>query len=173
MSPRLIEDLRHVKDARLHAGAGASIIAGFERDCGIALPSEHKAFLRHSNGAEVYGGYIRLFGLHTAESIDSVAWNQPDCWKFAWGDRCLGYWCFAETAWGDQYGYALEALQIGGNADVYFLDALSMTPEIVASSFAEFLEKEFIRSAKEPYDAMMVQAREKLARRRRRHRQCS
>jgi hypothetical protein len=45
---------------------------------------------------------------------------------------------------------------------VYFMDALSMTPQEVASSFLEFLEKEFLRSARDPYDTMMKQARQKL-----------
>jgi hypothetical protein len=37
-----------------------------------------------------------------------------------------------------------------------------MTPRIWAPSFSEFLEKEFLRSAKVPYDAMTRQARQKF-----------
>ena len=37
-----------------------------------------------------------------------------------------------------------------------------MTPRIWAPSFAEFLEKEFLRSAKVPYDSMTRQARQDL-----------
>jgi hypothetical protein len=37
-----------------------------------------------------------------------------------------------------------------------------MTPEIVASSFAQFLESEFLRISIAPYDVMMVRARDKL-----------
>lgn len=162
MSSRFFEELRHLKDVRLHQGADGSLVARLESDNGFVLPSEHKDALHWSNGAEVYGGYIRLFGLHTRESIDSVVWNQPDCWKFAWRGRCSGYWCFGETAWGDQYAYPLESLRTGGNAKVYFMDALSMTPQVVASSFAEFMEKEFVRSAKAPYDAKIKRARQKL-----------
>src|SRR5690606_7136163 len=77
-------------------------------------------------------------------------------------NRCSPYWCFAETAWGDQYAYALEQLKNGGDGPVYFLDALSMTPQVVAASFAEFWEQEFVRSAKEPDDSMLPQARQKL-----------
>lgn len=162
MNSPLIEELRHLRDVGLHSGVDASLVAGLERDYGIVLPSEHRAVLQESNGVEVYGGYIRLFGVGTIESVDSSVWNQSDYWKFAWGDRCSGYWCFGETAWGDQYAYALDSLRGGGVAKVYFLSAFSMTPHIVASSFSEFLEKEFIRSANEPYDAMIKQARQKL-----------
>ncbi len=162
MSLRLLNELRHLKDASFHPGIDASLAAELEGNQGILLPSEHRAALQESNGIEVYAGYVRLFGVRTTESIDAIAWNQADCWKFAWGDRCAGYWCFGETAWGDQYAYALESLRIDEAAKVYFLDALSMTPQIVASSFTEFLEKEFLRSAKNPYDAMIKQARQKL-----------
>jgi hypothetical protein len=162
MSSLLIEDLDPLQDVRFHPGANVPLVDKFKSECGVPLPHQHGAVLQQSNGIEVYAGYIRLFGMHTTESIDSVAWNAPDCWKFAWGDRCSGYWCFAETGWGDQYAYALDALRTGGGVPVYFLDALSMTPQVVASSFAEFWEKEFVRTAKAPYDSMLKQARQKL-----------
>jgi hypothetical protein len=88
------------------------------RSCGSAkeLPNaagvarsfvdEHRVVLEQSNGIEAFAGYIRLFGVQTTGSIDAVVWNHP--WKFAWGDRCSGYSCFAETAWGDQYTYSLD-----------------------------------------------------------------
>jgi hypothetical protein len=37
-----------------------------------------------------------------------------------------------------------------------------MTPTLVATSFTEFLEKEFVCSARDPYDVMTKQARAKL-----------
>lgn len=151
-----------MKDVAFHHGADAPLLARFETEKGFALPPEHKELLRSSNGIEAYAGHVRLFGLYTTEGIDSVLWNQPAYWKFAWRNRCSAYWCFGETAWGDQYAYAVESLKAGTDAKVYFMDALSMTPEVVAASFAEFLQKEFVRSAKEPYDAMIKQARQKL-----------
>jgi hypothetical protein len=162
MNSRPLNELQNLEDARFHPGADASLIDSFESDHGLVLPKSHGELLQWSNGAEAYGGYLRLFGLYTMESIDSVIWNQPDNWKFAWGDRCSNYWCFGETAWGDQYAYSLGSLRAKEEAKVYFLTALSMTPQIVASSFDEFLEKEFIRSAKSPYDVMTRQARQKL-----------
>jgi hypothetical protein len=158
----LVQELRGLKDVVFHHGANAPLLTEFETESRLILPPEHKELLRWSNGVEAYAGYVRLFGLHTTESIDSVRWNQHDFWKFAWGDRCSEYWCFGETAWGDQYAYRVESLQAGGDAPVFFMDALSMTPEVVASSFAEFLQKEFVRSARDPYDAMIKLARQKF-----------
>jgi hypothetical protein len=158
----LLKELDRVVGSRLHSGVDPSQLVKVEQVFDLTLPSDHREALQRSNGAEAYAGYLRLFGVGTTESVDSVVWNQHEFWKFAWGDRCAGYWCFAETAWGDQYAYSLGPLRANGDATVYFLDALSMTPQVVASSFTEFLEKEFIRSAKAPYDAIMKQAREKF-----------
>lgn len=159
MSSRLIDELRKLSGARLYAGAEAALIAGVEREFGIVLPREHRAVLEASNGAEGYAGYFRLFGLRAGASIDAAAWNRPEWWSFAWADRCAGYWCFAETAWGDQYAYDRRALAGGEVPQVYLLDAASMTPQVVAACFREFFEREFLRSAAAPYDAMIVQAR--------------
>lgn len=157
MSAAVFDPLLSLSDARLHPGADMPLL----EKLGITLPSDHRAALYESNGAEVYGGYVRLFGVATDKSIDAARWNEPEFWKFAWQGRCSNYWCFAETAWGDQYAYDINALS-GGDAQVYLLDGLSMTPTLVASSFSEFLEKEFFRSAKEPYDVMLIQARQAL-----------
>lgn len=161
MSLRHLDEIRHLKDASFHSGVESSAIYKLERDYGVELPSDHIAALQQSNGIEVYAGYARLFGVYSTESIDAIAWNHPDCWKFAWEGRCAGYWCFGETAWGDQYAYDIESLR-SGTANVYFLEALSMAPQVVASSFTEFLEREFNRSAQAPYDAMIPLARGKL-----------
>jgi hypothetical protein len=67
-----------------------------------------------------------------------------------------------ETAWGDQYAYTLESLRQGREAEVYFLDALSMTAEIVSRSFVDFIGSEFLRCAIEPYDETIKGARAKL-----------
>ena len=159
---RPLDALQGLHDVRLHPGAEPSLFARLKADHDIVLPDHHRAVLLQSNGIETYGGYFRLFGSYTNGAIDSVAWNGRDCWKFAWGDRCAGYWCFGETAWGDQYAYELESLSAGGEAKVHLLDAFSMSPQETAASFAEFLENEFIRCANAPYDSMIKQARRKL-----------
>ena len=158
----LVQELRRLKGVVYHQGADAPLFTRFQTELGLILPPEHKELLRSSNGIEASDGYVRLFGLYTAEAIDAVLWNNHDFWKFAWGDRCSPYWCFGETAWGDQYAYAVESLQEGRDNPVFFMDALSMTPEVIAPSFAEFLQKEFLRSAKDPYDAMIKLAHKKF-----------
>jgi len=124
---------------------------------GFELPSAHQAILRCTNGIEVFFGYFRLFGLESAEAIDAIDWNMAHCWKFSWGERCNPYWCFGETAWGDQYAYMSDELRSGRDS-VYFLDALSMTAELIAATFDEFFEREFIRCARMPYDEMIMKA---------------
>lgn len=162
MNLQLVEDLRKLADTKIHGGASGNAFRSLKSEKGIVLPSDHEELLRTSNGVEAYAGYIRLFGIETVESIDAITWNEWEYWKFAWGGRCDGYWCFAETAWGDQYAYLYETLHAGGNSEIYFLDAFSMTPKAVALSFGDFFERELLRSAKEPYDSMTTQARRKL-----------
>ena len=162
MISRLLSELHALEDVRFHRGADASLIAQLESGFGITIPRDHQDALIRSNGIEAYGGYFRLFGVHTSETIDSVAWNKAETWKFAWGNRCSDFWCFGETAWGDQYAYAIESIHGVQDASVYLLEASSMTPRIWTSSFSEFLEKEFLRSAKIPYDKMTTLARQKF-----------
>jgi len=121
------------------------------------LPLAHQAVLRWSNGLEVFFGYFRLFGVSSDSAIDMLEWNDPKIWKFSWDDRCSQYWCFGETAWGDQYAYRSEDLQDGRDA-VYFLDALSMSPQRLSDNCGEFFEREFVRCAKLPYDEVIVKA---------------
>lgn len=165
MTSRLLEQLRNCPAVQLHPGVDASVFVRLEREVGIVLPDDHRSVLQDSNGIEAYDGYIRLFGIYTNERLDSVRWNQHEYWKFAWGERCSAYWCFAETGWGDQYGYSLTSLRNGVVAtQVYFLSAFSMTPRKIASSFIEFFETEFVRCAKDPYDDILKKARRKLGR---------
>ena len=159
MSTSVLKSLQQLKDATFHVGADRASIDALT-NCGAPLPESHREILEKSNGIEVYGGYFRLFGVDSKESIDLLNWNEPDCWKFAWQDRCSGFLCFAETAWGDQFAYSLASLS-HGSSEVYFLDALSMSGQVVAKSFDEFLKSEFLRSAREPYDLMIREARQK------------
>ena len=162
MTPRMIEAFRELDNVQVHAGLAPLSLEQFVALHGFVLPPEHGDILRWSNGLETYAGYFRLFGLGPCVGVDSQLWNQPEYWKFAWRDRCSAYWCFGETAWGDQYAYSIESLQEGRVGEVYFLDALSMTPEVISASFAEFLETEILRSAREPYDQMIRLARQKF-----------
>lgn len=158
----LLRELTELRGTCEHSGLDVSRLSRLETDHGLMLPDAHKLVLQWSNGVELYGGYIRLFGLYTTESIDAYDWNDRECWKFAWADRCSAYWCFGETAWGDQYAYSLKERHEGEDANVYLLDALSMTPQIVASSFVGFLRDEFLPSARDPYDDLLKQARQRF-----------
>lgn len=161
---KLFADLLKIDHVETHDPAYDEVFEHLRLDRNVVLPSLHRDLLKQSNGIEAYAGYLRLFGVDTVKAVDAMQWNQYEFWKFAWGDRCREYWCFAETAWGDQYAYAVDAVKQVEDPEVYFLDAFSMRPKVVASSFVNFFHDEFLRSAKEPVDFMTVRAREKLGR---------
>lgn len=101
MTRRAVDLLRHLDDVQVHPGAQLSAFDALEASCGLVLPSDHKELLRWSNGLEAYAGHFRIFGLGADAGIDSMVWNHYECWKFAWRERCSQYWCFGETAWGE------------------------------------------------------------------------
>jgi hypothetical protein len=131
-------------------------------EAGIRLPLEHFELLCGSNGLTAYHGYYRMFGMGRSRATDAFAWNHPECWRFAWDARCSPFWCFGETAWGDQYAYKVDDLRGRGSQPVYFLEGLAMTPEVIAASFSDFLHGELIRNAIEPYSEMTRLAKEKF-----------
>jgi hypothetical protein len=161
MSPSILAPLASLNGVRLRSGASLGLLEGLESALGSPIPIDHRNALAETNGAEVYGGYLTLFGVGSDANVDVTVWNDPKCWKFSWEFRCCDYWCFAETAWGDQYAYNIPAL-INGEFQVYLLDCLSMTPTPVARDFSQFLEKEFFCCAKDPYDVMIKEARQVL-----------
>lgn len=122
------------------------------------LPSVFQRFLASTNGAMSTDGYFRIFGIGPQAAIDSVAWNALETWKFAWPPRVGDFWCFGETAWGDQYAFKID----DNYERVFFLDAISMQPEIIAVSFEEFYKSEFLRNAALPYDELTKEARRRF-----------
>ena len=122
---------------------------------GIALSDSHKYFLAQSNGCEVFGGYFRLFSM---EHI--LKRNEYSDWKFSWGKDLSNYYCFGETAWGDQYVYKKNEIN-EGLSNVYILDAYTMEEDFLSSSFDLFFVEEFLRNALHPYDEMIIEARKK------------
>ena len=89
-------------------------------------------------------------------------WNAPGGWQAAWRGRADCWWCFGETAWGDQYAYARSDDPLAVDHTVYRLDACRLDPEPVAADFDEFLREEFGRNALGPRDDMTVEARERF-----------
>ncbi len=161
MSASQLATLVSIDDISLYPAVNSELIAEAELALGVCLPTDHRAALHESNGAQVFGGYFRLFGIGAEASTNLVKWNDPNLWKFAWDTRCSDYVCFAETAWGDQYAYNKTALMTG-NTEVYFLDCLSMSATPLAATFSDFLRNEFIHCATDPYDALLKEARQIL-----------
>ena len=157
MMDEVIAAMGVCKGITRHRQADGPAFGSLSTEHGLELPVAHREVLRWSNGIEAFFGYFRLFGLGSTDAIDAMKWNCQECWKFSWGDRCAPYWCFGETAWGDQYAYNVGQLRSGEGA-VYFLDALSMTAEEIFGSFEEFFEREFARCARAPYDEMILSA---------------
>lgn len=125
---------------------------------GFFLPQAHIELLSTANGLLAWHGYFRLFGVLCKSCTDMLGWNKKTTWKFAWSTGVEGYLCFGETAWGDQYAYAIQELGPNANPKVYFLDSFEMTPEVLSNSFDAFLREEFLRCAIKPYDVMIQEA---------------
>jgi hypothetical protein len=131
-------------------------------ETGAVLPLDHARLLSLTNGLEGYGGYFRLFGLGPWSVRDMRRWNAPRGWRSAWCGRADSWWCFGETAWGDQYAYARSEHPLDADQTVFRLDAHRLEPEPVAACFADFLGEEFTRNAFGPRDEMTVEARERF-----------
>ncbi len=127
-------------------------------DLGVWLPTSHVELLLMSGGVTAFGGYFRLFGSAPGSPIGLKRWNDLEAWKFAWPPRVRRFYCFGCTALGDQYAYAQDDL-VEGRDRVYFLEGLALQPEVIAESFLEFFDREFLRNARQPYDDAIRQAR--------------
>jgi hypothetical protein len=129
---------------------------------GAALPLDHARLLSLTNGLTVYGGYFRLFGVGAGATRDMRSWNAWTTWRHAWEGRADGWWSFGETAWGDQYAYAISDDPLSADRTVYRLDVCHLEPEPIADSFGDFVRGELGRNAVDPRDEMTVTARERL-----------
>jgi hypothetical protein len=109
-----------------------------------------------------FHGAFRLFGFRQEPYLDLRSWNAPGTWRFAWDDRIEPYFCFGETAWGDQYAYKRSGHDGGLEQEVYLLEAYFLRPEPLAGTFADFLRDEFLRNAEAPYDPITPAAVERL-----------
>ena len=128
----------------------------------MRLPDSHLDFLQLSDGVMAYGGYFRIFGVKNHPQLNLYNWNASETWKFAWKHVVDGFYCFGETAWGDQYAYSISDMKEDSESKVFFLEHITMKPEVISDSFEGFLENEFIRNAKTPYDDFIVQVRNKI-----------
>ena len=145
--------LEHLRDTGLAdvgedisgVGGAASLLA--------ELPATYAAALRIANGFTINQGMNRIFGIRADRHMDLRAWNEPEGWRFAWGERADGFLFFGGTVFGDQYG--LRRLTGGGFAyGVYLLDTNELVANIVADTFDEFLAKEVVRNAAMPHSPL-------------------
>ncbi len=159
MSNQVLDRIRGLKDVLFSEGLIPTDLDKYQREAGLKLPRKLCDVLTISNGIGGYGGCFRILGFGPKSIIDSLGWNDRDNWKFAWEGRVDGFWCFGETAWGDQYAFANENLDGYSDAPVFFLDALAMTAERQFDSFEQFFEREFMRNCIQPYDELTISAR--------------
>lgn len=121
------------------------------------LPTSHRAFLNRFNGATAYHGSLRMLGRRDEPYLDLTKWNDSSTWRFAWPPEVVDpYVFFAGTAWGDQYAYRRSGESL--EPQVYLLESLWLYPDMIAGSFEEFLEHEFLRMAREPYEPRTSEA---------------
>lgn len=118
---------------------------------GNKIPTDHKKIIDGLPFVEGYHGYFRLFGFSGDMNTDLELWNTENNWKMAWEKDLSDYICFGATALGDQYAYSKTRLR-NGDETVFFLDAYEMHCDVLAHSFEDFYQKEFLRCSEKPYD---------------------
>jgi hypothetical protein len=98
---------------------------------------DHARFLDRWNGCYAFGGALHVLGARPEPPNQSLdAWNRPDGWREAFGLLVEPCWFFAESAFGDQFGYR--------DGKVVRLRALEARVEPMASSFSQWLEAVFL-----------------------------
>lgn len=94
---------------------------------------DHERFLRRWNGCYALHGALHLFGACAEPPNQSLdAWNRNDGWRASFGMLVEGCRFFAESAFGDQFGYR--------EGRVVRLRALEARIEPVAATFSQWLE---------------------------------
>lgn len=162
MIESFLSRLAQARSLTLCPAASSDSFRQLRRQYRIELPRNHIQLLSTANGIMVYGGFFRLFGVGCEHCIDMIKWNNPTTWKFAWANALDDYWCFGETAFGDQYAYKMNELGGTKPATVYLLEHVTMTSEIIANNIDDFLANEFARCAESPYYEFHIQSRAKV-----------
>lgn len=121
------------------------------RQLPVTLPPKHLEFLRFADGLTAAHGYLRVFGV--GDSVRSqIRWNGSECWRFAWPDRCAGFWFFAETAHGSQFAYEFD--ENGALRDRVVSIGQFMVPAWTLADFQEFIENAVLRHPDTPSDPL-------------------
>ena len=155
---RQINELNEKGKISAYPPASLSDLKNFVDCKGVTIHKSYMDLLSLSNGLETSDGYFRIFGIGNDAKIDALNWNSIDTWKFAWPERVRKYWCFAETAVGDQYAFdsTMDSCQ------VYLLSHLTMMAECLEENFEDFLTNEFFRNAIAPYDPTILSAKKRF-----------
>lgn len=127
------------------------------------LPRRHQKLLTLSNGLDLLAGSYRLFGLGGGAARDMAAWNAPDTWKFAWGERAAPYFCFGESVLGNQFAYRAAEMRGGGSPRVFELYAVTLGELTSYPNIDEFLDQGFLNGVrKDAYHERIAGARREL-----------
>lgn len=135
--------------SRLLTWVEPSIVAGFtpppfDPACARATldaagrsADDHARFLQRWNGCYAFDGALHVLGARPEPPNQSLdAWNRADGWRQAFGLLIEYCWFFAETAFGDQFGYR--------DGKVVRLRVLEARIEPVATNFSEWIEAVFL-----------------------------
>jgi hypothetical protein len=98
----------------------------------------HQGILQRRNGFYAFSGLLHVFGAcSTPPNHSLLSWNDlRDGWRKSWGPVTEGCFFFAQTAFGDQFGYR------GGK--VVRLRALEGRVDAAEASFEEWLKTVFL-----------------------------
>lgn len=91
-------------------------------------------------GATFFDGYLKFYGFDDGAGLDVMIWNSEEDWKFAWPASGRDFWCFAGTAWGDQFAIDRTS-PVSDRSPVYHLDAETLEPRPCAASVQDFLQQ--------------------------------
>lgn len=159
-----LEEARQTADVVLYPPAEDADVKALERRYGINLPPAHRELLAKTNGIMAAGGYLRLFGVGAAASIDISWWNDPHLWKFAWDPVILEFLCFGGDAWGFQFAYRFDDL-VGEEPDpvVYVLTINTAdSGRRPGLPFTAYLERGFLSGARRLADPFERNVRREL-----------
>jgi hypothetical protein len=127
------------------------------------LPRLLQKLLTLSNGLDILSGSYRLFGLGGQAPRDMVSWNQPDTWKFSWGERAAPYFCFGESVLGNQFAFRESEMRADGPTPVYELYAVTLYEITKYASFDAFLDLGFFNGVSDDaYHQRIAQARSEM-----------
>jgi hypothetical protein len=135
--------------SRLHAWVEPTIVTAFEPppydpsaarntlDAAARSADDHTRFLQRWNGCYAFGGALHVLGARLDRPNQSLdLWNRHDGWRQAFGHLVDQCWFFAQSAFGDQFGYR--------DARVVRLRPLDGRVEPVAPNFAQWIEAVFL-----------------------------